>query len=145
MLQQLQIHRQILFNLTTHYLEPLDGIFDRLNYLAGLRDPSTGIYRHDRLGVVYGEQAVNESLAKSHEEIFERLLEIPLAQQEKELLVCLQSWPGGKEEAFRHFDDTIQSWIPPEAPVYLKDLFCSNLHALQELQSRDNPKVRSDT
>lgn len=144
MLHQLQLHRQILFNLTTHYLEPLNGIFERLTYLAGLRDAATGIYRHDRLGVVYGEQAVNEALTKSHEELFERLLELPLVQQEQELLTCLKSWPGGKEEALRYFEDTIQEWIPAEAPSYLKELFCSNLRALHELQSQPNSKAHSD-
>jgi hypothetical protein len=144
MLHQLQLHRQILFNLTTHYLEPLQGIFERLNYLAGLRDPSTGVYRHERLGVVYGEQPVNEALSKSHEELFERLLEMPLAKQEQELLTCLEAWPGGKEEALRYFEDTIQTWIPPEAPSYLKELFRSNLRALHELQTLRSAKARSD-
>lgn len=144
MLQQLQLHRQILFNLATHYFDPLDGNFQRLNYVAGLRDPSTGIYRHDRLGVVYGEQSVNEALAKSHEELFEHLLELPLAQQERELATCLNAWPGGKEQALEYFEDTLQLWIPDGAPTYLKELFRSNLRALQELQREQNSRARSD-
>jgi hypothetical protein len=145
MLQQLQLHRQILFNLTTHFLEPLEGIFERLSFLARLRDPATGLYRHEGLSSVYGEQPVNEALSKSHEELFERLLELPLAQQEQELLICLNSWPGGKAEAYKDFKDTVQAWIPPDAPPYLKDLFCSNLHVLHELQSAQKSKARSDT
>jgi hypothetical protein len=144
MLHQLQLHRQILFNLTTHYLEPLEGHFERLNYLAGLRDPSTGVYRHDRLSVVYGEEPVNEALAKCHEELFERLLELPLVRQEQELLTCMQARSEGKEAALRYFEDTIQSWIPPDAPSYLKELFCSNLHALHELVAQRSSKARLD-
>ena len=145
MLHQLHLHRQILFNLTTHYLEPLDGIFERINYLAGLRDPATGVYRHDRLGVVYGEEPVNEALTKSHEELFERLLEMPLARQEQEFVTYLQARSGKNEEALRYFEDTIQSWIPGDAPIYLKDLFCSNLRALCELHSPRNSTARLDT
>ncbi len=145
MLHQLQVHRQILFNLATHYLEPLNGIFERLSFLAALRDPSTEIYSHPRLGPVYGETAVHEALAKSHEEIFERLLELPLAQQEQELRTCLDAWPGGREESLKYFEDTIQGWIPSEAPSYLKDLFCSNLNALRELLIDRQDRARSST
>ena len=144
MLHQLQLHRQILFNLTTHYLEPLDGIFERINYLAGLRDPATGVYRHDRLGVVYGEEPVNEALAKSHEELFERLLETPLARQEQEFLAYLKERLGENEDALRYFEDTMQSWIPAEAASYLKELFCSNLLVLCELHSQRNSTAHLD-
>ena len=145
MLHQLQIHRQIYSNLTVYYLEPLGGIFERLAYLAGLRDPSTGAYHHERLSPVYGEQPVHEALEKSHEELFERLLETPLAQQENDLRAFLQSRPSGSEVQLKFFEDTIQSWIPAEAPTYLKDLFCSNLQALRELLQDDKPTARSST
>ncbi len=144
MLQELQLYRQILFNLTTHYLEPLNGVFERLSYVASLRDPSTGIYRHERLGVIYGDRPVNEAIAKSHEEIFERLLELPLAQQESEFLIYLTSWPGGKEQGLQRVEDSRKSWIPPGAPSYLKELFGSNLRALCELQIERKSKASSD-
>lgn len=136
MLQQMQLHRQILFDLATHYLDPLNGDFERLSYLAGLRDPLSGAYLHDRLGVVYGEQAVSEALAKCHAELFERVLETPLARQEQDLLICLRSLRGGFELALRSFDDLIHSWIPQDAPEYLKELFCSNLSVLRELMTQ---------
>ena len=143
MLRQLQLHRQIVLNLTTHYLEPLEGTFERLNFIAALRDSSTQLYRHDRLEAAYGAVAVNEALAKSHEELFNRLLELPLAQQEQEFQSCLNSWPGGPQQALSQFDQLIQSWIPPDVPLYLKDLFCSNLRALRELQDARSSRSRS--
>src|ERR1700757_1519445 len=85
MQEQLRIHRQILYDLAVHYLEPLNGSFARLAYLASLKNPSTNRYAHDRLAAIYGAEPVGESLAKCHEELFERLLEMPLAQQEEEL------------------------------------------------------------
>jgi hypothetical protein len=36
MLDDFQTYRQILFDLTANYLEPLDGSFARLAYLSGL-------------------------------------------------------------------------------------------------------------
>lgn len=144
MQEQLRIHRQILYDLALHYLEPLKGSFARLAYLASLKNPSTKIYMHDRLTAVYGPDAVGESLAKCHEELFERLLEIPLAQQEGELRQFIGTIPEGLQEGIRLCEGRIQDWIPPAAPEYLKELFRANLTALLGLLRERNPKARSD-
>ena len=87
MLKQLQIHRKILYDLVVHYLEPLNSTYGRLAYLSALRDPGTGKYAHEKLAAVYGDERVSEAIAKCHEEIFERVLEMPLAQQEEDLRI----------------------------------------------------------
>jgi hypothetical protein len=143
MQEQLRIHRQILYDLALHYLEPLNGSFARLAYLASLKNPSTKIYAHDRLSAVYGPKPVGESLAECHEELFERLLEMPLAQQEEELHQFLGTLPEGVQEGIRHCLGRIEDWIPSEAPGYLKELFRSNLNALLELLRERNPRAHS--
>ncbi len=143
MQEQLRIHRQILYDLALHYLEPLSGSFARLAYLASLKNPSTKTYAHDRLATVYGREPVGESLAKCHEELFERMLEMPLAQQEEELRLFVGTLPGGTQEGVRICRRGIEDWIPLEAPDYLKELFRSNLAALLELLRERNPRVRS--
>ncbi len=85
MLNQLQIHRKILYDLVVYYLEPVGSTYGRLAYLAALRDPITEKYAHEKLAAVYGEERVMKTLAKCHEELFERLLEMPLARQEEDL------------------------------------------------------------
>jgi hypothetical protein len=144
MLQQLQVHRQVTFHLANDYLEPLSGNFERLAYLAELQDPKTGQYRHDRLEAVYGATPVHEVAEKSHQELFERILETPLVRQEADLRVFLQSQPGGIEEALRSFANRMKSWIPAGSPDYLKDLFRCNLEALRELLQEQPPKAGSD-
>ncbi len=143
MQDQLRIHRQILYDLALHYLEPLPGSFARLAYLAALKHPSTDLYAHDPLSAAYGQQPVQETLAKCHEELFEKVLELPLANQEEEfrsyvatLLHGLPENPETRQELFR-------GWIPPLAPDYLKELFRSNLNALCELLHEGNSKARS--
>lgn len=143
MLDQLQLHRQILYDLSVHSLEPMGGMYERLAYVANLRDPSTGIYSHERLCAVFGEAGVGQALADCHEELFERLLESPLAMQEEDLLNYLDVLPGGREEHLRECSEKAKSWIPPQAPDYLKKLFCSNLSALCELLQEKKPRVRS--
>ena len=143
MQEQLRIHRKILYDLALHYLEPLNGSFARLAYLASLRNPSSKIYVHDRLAAVYGPEAVGESLAKCHAELFERLLEMPLAEQEEDLRRFLGTFSEGTQEGIRICQRRVEDWIPLEAPDYLKELFRSNLTALLELLRERNPKARS--
>ena len=143
MLNELQLHRQILYDLSVHSLEPMGGMYERLAYVANLRDPSTGIYSHERLCAVFGDEGVGQALADCHEELFERLLESPLALQEEDLLSYLEALPGGREEHLRECSEKAETWIPPQAPDYLKKLFCSNLRALCELLQEKKPTARS--
>ncbi len=145
MLDQIQIHRQILYDLAVHYLEPMVSVYERLAYIAGLRDPATGYYSHPRLGAVFGEESVNRAIASCHEEIFERLLESPLSLQEVDLLLYLDTLPGGREAHLRQCPTTAETWIPPQAPDYLKKLFGSNLRALCELLQQNRPTAGSGT
>jgi hypothetical protein len=143
MQEQLRIHRQILYDLALQYLEPLPGTFARLAYLASLKSPSTNVYAHDRLSAVYGQEPVGAAIADCHEELFERLLEMPLAQQEEELRQFIGTLPEGTQEGVRICRGRIEDWIPAEAPDYLKELFRSNLAALLELLREPNPRARS--
>ncbi len=144
MQEQLRIHRQILFDLALHYLEPLNGSFARLEYFASLKDQTTKAYAHERLSALYGDEPVRETLAKCHEELFERLLEMPLAQQEKELRQFIGSLPQAGAEGVRYCQERVEDWIPAASPDYLKELFRSNLNALLGLLRERNPKSRSN-
>ncbi|HXM99839.1 MAG TPA: hypothetical protein VN982_15325 [Candidatus Dormibacteraeota bacterium] len=144
MLRQLQIHRQIIQDISVSMLAPLPSLYQRLLRLASLRDDLTGRYVDARFAELYPEAAVHESLAGCHEEILERILEIPLELQEKDLQQCLESMPGS-------FVQELQNWrsaefenrlLPPAAPEYLKQLFRSNLRVLLQLLRDDYPAVR---
>jgi len=133
MLEHLQIHTQILFDLTANYLEPLNSAHQRLAYLFSLREPSSGRYIHERLATVYGAEKVDQVIARCHEEVFERLLEMPLTSQEEDLYNHVASLGGSLNENVERCREAAKDWIPPQAPSYLKELFCSNLDALLEL------------
>jgi hypothetical protein len=143
MLEHFQTRGQILFDLTANYLEPLNGAYQRLAYLFSLREPSSGKYVHDRLAAVYGVEPVDQVLAHCHEEVFERLLEMPLNAQGEDLRRHISSLPGSLGENVNRCRAIADSWIPPGAPSYLKELFCSNLNALLELLLDDQTTVRS--
>jgi hypothetical protein len=132
-LEHLQTHRQILFDFTANYLEPLNGAYQRLAYLFSLREPSSGRYVHDRLSAIYGADSVNEVLSRCHEEVFERLLEMPLSSQEDDLRQHVKSLEGSFVENARRCREMARDWVPRQAPVYLKELFASNLEVLFDL------------
>ena len=143
MLEHFQTHREILFDLTANYLEPLNGAFQRLAYLFRLRDSSSGRYTHDQLAAAYGAEPVDQLLAHCHEEVFERLLEMPLNSQGEDLRQYLSSLPGSFLDNAQRCRMTAKNWIPPGAPSYLKELFCSNLDALLEMLLAQSSSARS--
>ena len=142
MLEHLQIHRQILFDLTANYLERLNGAYQRLAFLSGLRGRSSDREVYDRLVTVYGSDGVDRVLAKSHEELFERLLEMPLSAQEDDLHRHVSSLPGSFVENVKNCRELAPSWVPPNAPAYLTELYSSNLDALVELLLDNTTTVR---
>src|SRR5712691_4232924 len=96
-LTQLQQNRRVIQDFTLTTLAGIPGHFARLAYLASLRDLSSGRYEHAGLSAVYPDEAVQQSLELCHEQIFERVLESPLATQQSELRECLERMQGGLE------------------------------------------------
>ena len=143
MQEQLRIYRQILYDLAVRYLEPLPGNFARLVYLAGLRDPETGVYLHPDLDLVYSKESVHQALAECHGELFERSLELPLLKQQQELIDCLEAAGLVIPEELGKRRALFEAWIPPSAPDYLKELFQANLQALGELLHERSSRARS--
>lgn len=135
MLTQLQQNRRIIHDFTTITLAPIPSLFARLIHLAALRDLSSGRYRHAGLSAVYGEEPVEQALAQCHEEVFEKILEMALAQQQEDLRGCFAAMDGGVRSAARYWErfEVYRMLVPVHAPDYLKELFCSNLRALVEI------------
>src|SRR5260370_975585 len=98
---QLQQNRRIIHDFTSATLASLPGSFARLAYIASLRDLSSNTYEHPGLAAVYRPEAVQQALEQCHEEIFERILETPLAMQEEELRAYLKTMPAGMPSVSR--------------------------------------------
>jgi hypothetical protein len=135
MITQLQQNRRIIQDFTVTTLVAIPGEFGRLTYIASLRDLSSGRYEHAGLAALYPDEAVQQALELCHEQIFERVLETPLARQEADLKECLERMPGGLGSSLTHWRrmEAYRVLMPERSPGYLKELFCSNLRALLEL------------
>ncbi|MGC0772214.1 MAG: hypothetical protein WB543_04715 [Candidatus Acidiferrum sp.] len=132
MITQLQQNQRIIQDFTRTTLAGIPGEFGRLTYMASLRDLSTGRYEHAGLAALYPDEAMQQALQLCHEQIFERVLEAPLARQEADLKECLERMPGGLCAAITHWRrmEAYRLLMPERSPGYLKELFCSNLRAL---------------
>jgi hypothetical protein len=142
---QLQQNRRIIQDFTLTTLAGIPGEFGRLTYMASLRDLSSGKYEHAGLAALYPDEAVQQALELCHEQIFERVLETPLARQEADLKECLERMQGGLSSALAHWRrlEAYRVLMPERAPGYLKELFCSNLRALLELLQEECSRVHS--
>ena len=143
MFEPSESHLQILSDLTEHYLEPMSGVYERLRYLGSLWNPATATYQHDALSAAYPAERVHEIAEHCHEEIFERLLESPLAAQEEELARYFSAL-GHPDLSLRECKEILKSCIPSGAPNYLRELFCSNQSVLCELLLGNRTPDRSN-
>ena len=78
------LERNALADLWKHTLSQIPSTYGRLVYLASLRDPNSGSYRHHGLSAAFGREESGSALRKSHEDIFLEWLKMPLAQKNAE-------------------------------------------------------------
>jgi hypothetical protein len=144
-LTQLQQNRRIIQDFTTNTLAGIPSLYSRLTYVASLRDLSSGKYEHAGLSALYPEPAIQQALETCHEQVFEKILEMPLAEQEEDLRICLEAMHGGAQDTVGHWQrmEAYRVLLPEHAPDYLKDLFCSNLRALLEIFPERRSTLRS--
>jgi len=135
--ERFQQSRTVIEDFSSKTLAAIPSDFGRLYYISSLKDSATGRYEHDGLMNVYSESSVQAALTHCHEEMFSRILETPLWEQESDLRRCLDS-AGDK------FWDVVENWresrhfrimCPEGLPDYLHDLFCSNVGALLAILS----------
>lgn len=140
-LEPFQKSRAVTEDFSSRTLAAISSVFGRLYYVTSLKDSSSGRYEHDGLKSLYPENAVQEALSNCHEELFSRLLETPLREQERDLRECLHS-------AGDQYWDVVESWrenrgfqnmAPEGLPDYLNDLFCSNMGALLAIFTTNKP------
>ena len=97
------------------------------------------------MAAIYPEPAIQQALEICHEQIFEKILETPLAAQEPDLRACLDAMQDGRDATVGHWQrmEAYRVLLPEHAPDYLKDLFCSNLRALLEILQTECSTARS--
>jgi hypothetical protein len=142
---QILRNKSVVHDFTVTSLAAIPNLFGRLTYIASLRDLSSGKYEHAGLTAVYSPEAVQEALQCCHYEIFQKILETPLAVQADDLRECLEGMTGAFAATVSHWRQ-IESYrilLPADTPDYLKELFFSNLRALLEILDAECSTARS--
>jgi hypothetical protein len=134
-LERFQQNQRIIEDFTSRTLMAIRSEYGRLIHISLLRDLSTGQYQHDGLATLYSAPAVQEALNYCHEELFMRILETPLEQQESDLRISLSGMQGSLAETAAMWLelDFHRLLVPLGVPGYLRDLFSSNLRVLLQL------------
>ena len=134
-------NRKLTEDLTERTLAPIASEYGKLLYLSSLRDLASGQYRHEGLEALYSTGSVQEALLQAHREVCSRIMEMPLARQEMDLL---NSWKGFEAEP----EDLVGNWkesevyrtlLPAGLPDYMRTLFCSNIETLLSIFEKQPP------
>ena len=142
-LERFQQNQRVIEDFSARTLAAIPSDYGRLLYVASLRDLASGRYRHEGLAAIYPEGAVQQALTHCHEELFARILEAPLEQQEWDLRSCLSALEGDLGEIVARWRE-LESYrllLPTGMPNYLQELFCSNLRALLGLLLEERATV----
>jgi hypothetical protein len=111
------------------------GIAGKIEYVAGLRDTTSGTYSHWGLARAHGESAAQHALAEAHRLLFLRLLRTPLRVLRDDVVLS----SGALKITAGEYVDRLRSRAPALLPADLGGgsarHFSSVLHALSILVS----------
>jgi hypothetical protein len=111
------------------------GTIGKMEYVASLRDETSGSYSHWGLSRAYGEQATQQALAEAHRRLFLRLLRTPLRDLRDDVMVS----SGALQISAGEYVERLRSHAPALLPQDLgggsAHHFSSVLQALSILVS----------
>ena len=134
-LETYQQTRRVVEDFTVRTLVALPTEYGKLVYMSSLRDFATGNYVHAGLAARYSAESIQQALGLCHEEIFLRILEMPLDQQEWDLRACISSMDGEFWAKLRRWREAefYRLLVPECSPPYLREIFLTNVRALVDL------------
>jgi hypothetical protein len=125
-------------------LKPILSLFGRLAYVASVREPLTGCYRHHLLESTLDRDAVDHLFRTAHTDLFREWLEQPLQQQHDDFNAYLgaDGWLSNSS-ARAWYESGILHRIPPENVAATElSLFKGDLYVLSH--SHDAPEASFD-
>jgi hypothetical protein len=131
-LERFAQNQRIIEHFALHWLVGVPTDLARLHHVASLCNVSTGTYYHPGLRGAFSEPAIHQALQYCHEELFGKVLEKTLQEQERDLR---QMFFGIAAPAFeiagRWLElEYFRMWVPIGTPAYLRELFRSNLRVI---------------
>lgn len=127
-----RLERTALADLWKHTLSRIPTISGRLVYLASLRDPASGTYRHHGLITSFGRDEAVRALRESHEKEFQAWLTLSLKEKDGDLRQYFLSLEPAPEQVADHWlqSGIYRSYTPAAALPVEIELFCKDLETL---------------
>jgi hypothetical protein len=122
-------------DLWKHTLSRVPTVFGRLMYLASLRDPNSGIYRHHGLSAAFGREESNRALKDSHRQTFREWLKLPLADRSRDLILYLSELEDPKSAVVNHWLNSklYRDQVPSSARRMEREHFNQDFEILLEM------------
>ena len=134
-----KLERNALADLCKHTLSRIPTVSGRLIYLATLRDPHSGTYRHHGLITAFGRDESVRAMRESHQAMFQSWLQMSLAEKNDDLRDYFMTLDDPLEEIVEHWlhSRVYRSYVPASALSAETDLFCHDLEMLLQLRRND--------
>jgi hypothetical protein len=128
------LERSAVADLFKNTLSKIPTVFGQLGYLAALRDPDSGVYRHHGLAAIFGRDESRRALAESHERVFQQWLNLSLAKKSADLLEYLEGLRDPKPAVLRHWarNRNYRGYLPASARESDRQLFFQEFEVLLE-------------
>lgn len=128
------LERSAAEDLWKHTLSRIPTLFGRLAYMASLRDPNSGIYRHHGLSAVFGRDEGAKAMRESHERTFLDWLSLTLEEKYYDLGNYLAELEDPAQKVVEHWLSArvYRTYVPGSAREMERELFCRDLEALLE-------------
>lgn len=113
-------------------LSRIPTVFGRLAYLASLRDPHTGIYRHHGFASVFGREESRKALGLSHEAVFQEWLNLSLAAKREDMTEHFDGLEDPRSVVLDHWAKVpdYRNYIPASARASERELFFAEFEVL---------------
>jgi hypothetical protein len=122
-------------DLWKHTLSRIPTLYGRITYLAALRDPNSGIYRHHGLLTVFGREESGKALEQSHEQAFLEWLELPMADKSEDLKNYVHGLDDPPETVVQHLltSRIFETHPPTSARRVQRQDFCNDVEVLLDI------------
>jgi len=122
-------------DLWTQTLSRIPTAYGRLTYLASLRDPNSGVYRHHGLSAIYGRDESARALRESHEQAFAEWLKLDLETKTADLREYASGLEDPPAVVLKYLATTAMSefQLPDNARAMERKLFHRDFEMVVEL------------
>jgi len=131
------LERSVGADLFKHTLSHIPTVYGRIVYLASLRDPNSGTYRHHGLSASFGREQSIRALQLNHARAFREWLRLSLSAKSSDLIEYLDSLTDPRAVVARHWlrSRSYLTCVPDAATRAERELYTVDLEALLEVLS----------